>query len=87
MKVVVVAMFHIYNEFVEYCGLKGPVLLTWINFNPSMDKGITAILMCDMKLLICLCHSVTAVVYAKFENDWVTEKWVIGKRDCARFDI
>ena len=44
----------------------GPLLLTWINFNPNMDRLITCPVKCGMKLLI---HSQTStVVPLKFGN-------------------
>ena len=44
----------------------GHLLLTWINFKPSMDKVITSIIKCGIKLLI---HSQTSTVQPlKFGN-------------------
>ena len=46
-----------------------PLSLTWINFNPSMDKLIISIIKCGMKLLI---QSQTSTVQPlKFGNGWV----------------
>ena len=43
------------------CIIQGPLLLTWINFNPIMECGsiITSIIKCGMKILI---HSQTSTV-------------------------
>ena len=47
---------------------QGPLLLTWINFNPRMDKVITSIIKYEMKLLI---HSQTSTA-AKLVSEWIS---------------
>ena len=32
-------------------------------------------------------RTIIAVLTVKFQNDWTTEKYVMGKRDFARFDL
>ena len=38
----------------HYSGL-GHILLSWINFNPNMNKSFTSIIKYEMKLLSCAC--------------------------------
>ena len=39
-------------------------------------------------LKFCTEHgSITAVLYAKFQNDWATQEWIRDKRDFARFEF
>ena len=46
---------------------------------------------CQIALKICAEHgsygSYTAVLYAKFQNDFPTEQCVMGKRDFTRFEF
>ena len=68
--------FVIFSAYITSCKCPHPgndvmqsLLLTWINFNLSMDKLITSIIMCGMKLLI---HSQTSTVPPlRFGNGYV----------------
>ena len=37
-QIYVIIGYNQFNTVVHQIGLLGPLLLTWINFNPSMDK-------------------------------------------------
>ena len=43
-----------------------PLLLTWINFNPSMDYIIASIVKCELKLMI---HSQTSMIHRSLGMD------------------
>ena len=41
-----------YSDLKKIVGDLGPLLLTWINFNPSTDKLLHPFVKCGMKLLL-----------------------------------